>query len=590
VPRLGFRLLGPLQVQIGDEDLAIGGPKERAVLALLLLNANRVVSRDSIVEGLWGESPPKSARHTIAGYVSRLRKRLDLPDSQTTIETRAGGYVLRCLPDSVDLYRFEELLEQGRAALDAAAADRALEVFDEALELWRGEPLSDVADEPFAAPEIRWLEELRVGAIEARVEAALALGQEAEVVGELRSLVARHPYRERFRVQLMTALYRTGRQTEALECYRAGRQLLVDELGVEPGAELRDLERAILAHDETIDARHGHTLPAGHAPGQGAEQTFLRSRPRRLVAAVVIVLAAAGAAVGLAFRGTSASVSGEPGIVSLDPRTGTVVRLLSTPSAPGTVVSAHGALWVTQPGNGTIVRFDRRRRAPVETIKVGDQTGGTTSDRGALWVVSHGAGSLARIDPATGKIDRIVRVGNDPTAVVSGYGSIWVVNAHDRTVSRVDPNTGRVLAVIATDSTGPGLAVGAGGVWVSDEPTGRVVEIDPGTNAVRRQIRVGNAPIAIAVDGPWVWVANRIDDDLMRIDARSGLVDSTRRAGEAPSAVLAAEGTVWVANELSNSVSQFRPGAAGPRTITVEGRPIGLSVVGREIIVSLVGS
>ena len=239
------------------------------MLALLLLNANEVVGHDSLIEGLWGEWPPDSGRHTVAVYVSRLRKRLQDAGIESHIESRPGGYLLRCDPEQVDLYRFEHLIEDGKAALEAGALEQALEFFDQALALWRGEPLGDLAAEPFAAAEIGWLEELRLHALEARIDAALALGRGADLVGELESLVARHPYRERLRVQLMISLYQTGRQVDALDVYRDGRRLLVDELGIEPGEELKEVERAILRHDAPIEVAVGSAAPPPHQAEHG---------------------------------------------------------------------------------------------------------------------------------------------------------------------------------------------------------------------------------------------------------------------------------------------------------------------------------
>src|SRR5262245_24788872 len=195
-----YRLLGPLEVRTGDARLPLGGAKQRALLALLLLNANRVVARDRLVDELWGESPPETAVATIQVYVSRLRKLLP----EGTLVTRAPGYVLAAGPDAVDLGRFERLVQ---AARDAGPA-RASELLGEALGLWRGPPLAEFREEPFARPEAARMHELRLAALEQRIEADLALGRDAELIGELELLIAQHPHRERLRELLMLALYR----------------------------------------------------------------------------------------------------------------------------------------------------------------------------------------------------------------------------------------------------------------------------------------------------------------------------------------------------------------------------------------------
>jgi predicted ATPase/DNA-binding SARP family transcriptional activator len=243
-----FSLLGPLTMSRAGEPAALGGQKPRALLAALLLEANRVVSRDRLIDALWGDDPPDTARNTIQVYVSQLRKLLP----EGALETAPPGYRLLIDPDSVDLFEFVRLADEGRSALAAGDAAGAAETLRAALALWRGMPLADLAWEPFAQAEIVRLEELRVAAFEDRIDADLALGRHGQVVPELELLVAEHPLRERLRAQLMLALYRSGRQSDALAVYQRARKTLVDELGIEPGEALRKLERAILAHDPSL--------------------------------------------------------------------------------------------------------------------------------------------------------------------------------------------------------------------------------------------------------------------------------------------------------------------------------------------------
>ncbi len=241
-------LLGPLEVRRAGQPLPLGGAHARALLALLSLHRGTVVSVDRIVDGVWGESPPQTARHMVEVYVSKLRKLL----GADVLATRAPGYLLRVDPEYVDIARFERLLSEGRDALGEGDAAVAASKLTGGLSLWRGPPLADFAYEPFAQAEIARLEELRLLAEEERVEAELELGKGAELVAELEELVVGAPFRERFRGQLMLALYRAGRQAEALAAYRAARETLVEELGVEPSPELRKLERAILGQEESL--------------------------------------------------------------------------------------------------------------------------------------------------------------------------------------------------------------------------------------------------------------------------------------------------------------------------------------------------
>ena len=239
---LEFRILGPLEVRADGRAVAVPGAKPRAVLAVLLLHANQAVSQDQLALALWGEDAPAGAGNTVQVHISRLRKALGNTDA---LATTPGGYRLTLDPDDLDALRFDRLVAEarGQSAADAAAT------LAQALALWRGRALEDVAYEPFAQPEIARLEDARIAAHEMRFEAQLALGAHAGVIGELEALIAEHPYREGLRAQLMLALYRADRQADALQAYQDARAKLVDELGIEPGERLRELERAILAQD-----------------------------------------------------------------------------------------------------------------------------------------------------------------------------------------------------------------------------------------------------------------------------------------------------------------------------------------------------
>jgi DNA-binding SARP family transcriptional activator len=240
-----FRILGPLEVVEDGSPLALGGARQRALLALLLTHANEVVSTDRLIDELWGERAPNAARNALQYHVSRLRKLLG---GAHAVVTKEPGYLIRVGPDELDLLRFERLVEEGQRSSPETAA----RLLREALALWRGPALADVAHEPFAQSEILRLEDLRLVALERRIDADLELGRDAEIVAELEALVREHPLRERVRAQLMLALYRSGRQAEALEVYRQTRRLLVDELGIEPSPALHELERAILDQDPAL--------------------------------------------------------------------------------------------------------------------------------------------------------------------------------------------------------------------------------------------------------------------------------------------------------------------------------------------------
>jgi DNA-binding SARP family transcriptional activator len=263
---LEVHILGPLEAVIDDGPVELGGPRRRSVLAILALAANTAVSIDRLANALYGEDPPATAVTQVQRQVSDLRK--DLGDA---IETRAPGYVLRLAPGALDLERFERLAADGGAALARGEHERARAQLAAALALWRGGPLEDLATEPFATAAVARLEDLRLATLERRIEADLALGAHHEVVGELEALVREHPAHEEFAGQLMVALYRSGRQSDALAAFRELRRRLIDLYGIEPTPALRALEAAVLRQDPAIDA------PAPAAPAAGIVLACSRS-------------------------------------------------------------------------------------------------------------------------------------------------------------------------------------------------------------------------------------------------------------------------------------------------------------------------
>jgi len=266
-------VLGPLEVLEEGHSVPLPGPKARAVLVLLLLDANRVVPLDRLVDGLWDEAPPETATKTLQVYVSQLRKAL----GPERIQTHARGYSVATGPDELDAARFERLAGEGR--------------FEEALGVWRGPALADFREERFARDAAARLEELRLGAEEGRIDAELAAGHDSQVVADLERLVAEHPLRERLRGQLMLALYRSGRQSEALELFRRTRAELVDALGVEPGPELQELHRAILAQSPDLAAaRRKPAAPAAETAPPPSRDPILIAVAALLATAAVVAI------------------------------------------------------------------------------------------------------------------------------------------------------------------------------------------------------------------------------------------------------------------------------------------------------------
>ena len=273
---LEFRILGPLEVSAAGKMLPLGGAKQRALLSILLINANRVVASDRLIELLWGEEPPDTAHNALQVYVSQFRKLLEPGHRQDApyqiLVSQPPGYALRVEASRLDLGRFEQLVEEARQAAVTGKRERAAALLRDALALWRGAALADVAEQPFAVAERTRLTERRWRTLEERIDVDLALGRHADLVGELEALAAEHPLRERLCGQLMLALYRSGRQAEASEVYYRTRQRLVDELGMEPGGDLQKLLKEILTQAPGLNwvpadgkglQTEGPTLPPG---------------------------------------------------------------------------------------------------------------------------------------------------------------------------------------------------------------------------------------------------------------------------------------------------------------------------------------
>jgi YVTN family beta-propeller protein len=536
--------------------VSLGGSKQRALLALLLLRANKVVPRDRLIDDIWGERAPETATTALQGYVSGLRKAL----GAERILTRAPGYLLQVDPEAVDLGRFERLVRDGRAALAAGDPERASSMLSEAVALWRGPPLADVNATPFAYAERLRLDELRLAAIEERVEAELALGRHTDLVAELEALVAQHPLREKLRAQLMLALYRSGRQADALEAYQDARRLLVHELGLEPGAALRSLEQAILNHDPALEPQ-----PARIAPRM--------ARPRRRTVAVAGALAVASAA---AIAAVVLTRSDQPptvvpnSLVKIDPRTNKIVDVIRVGRFPGKVASGYGFVWVVNIKDETLTRVGIRsgRADLVGGLRIKQPTGLTTAGGRGVFVGSFAESQVVAIDPSTLEVeDRLTLPGRTALFLAAGAGSLWItqppVNFHDAVpsaISRVSILNGKIQQrFTAPVGVLPGqIAFGAGAAWIANVGDGTVWRIDAATNQVKR-IRVGSQPTDVGIGFGSVWVPCLGRNAVWRLDAATGTVEAVIPTGNESLALATGAGSVWVTNQAAGTLSRIDP-------------------------------
>jgi YVTN family beta-propeller protein len=565
--RVEITVLGPLELRIDGMVVPLGGPKPRVLLAMLALHANEVVSRDRLIEALWGDRPPPSVDQSLDTYVSRLRRAL----GNERLSRRAGGYVLAISPDELDLDRFETLVQEARRASLTGDVTRAARLLSEAQSLWSGPALADVLYEPFAYGEAGRLEEKRLAAREDLLDAQLAMGAGAELVPALERLVDEHPLRERLLGQLMLALYRAGRHADALAVLQAARHRLADELGLEPGPQLRELERRILQHDHRLDVPQ----PRGRAIGRGR---------RREVAALVALAATAAtaAAIILATRAGHEPLTlhdSSNRLLSIGTHSGRVGTAIDLVGSPAAVSFGAGSVWVADPSGETVERVDPSSGAVADRITVDGEPGSLVWGGGAMWVASTLGGTIKRIDPATDTVTQTVGMGGASAAGMAfGGGGLWVADATDHALVEIDPETGSVRRTLTLDLSPSAVAVRSGAIWVAGSDAGKVEEIDPASGETLAVVEVGQGPSALAIDSDAVWVANSLDATLSRIDPTTGSVVATIAVGSGPTAIAATAGSVWVANTYSDSVSRIDPHANKILgTIEVGGRPSALA-------------
>jgi ABC-type transport system substrate-binding protein/DNA-binding SARP family transcriptional activator len=582
---IDYRLLGTIEAAANGHVLDVAGHRQRALLAILLLSANEPVTRDTLIDKLWGDRAPTDAQHSLDVAVSRLRKALEPAAGFRVVATRPGAYVLHAEPEQVDVRCFERLAAQGRRALAAADPGEAKASLRAALAMWRGAPLADLGDEQFARPEIARLEEMRASVAEDLIEAELALGQHAEVLGELGLLVEADPLRERLAALLMIALYRSGRQPEALAVYRSARRALVDELGIEPGPELRRVERAILEQAAWLDLPRGK--PAAEQPAATGRSSALSAparRPRILVAAgaglaLAVVLAfLVGNADGAAGRATA----GPDTVGVIDISRGVLEAVVQDVQRPGGVAFGDSSAWITDTARNLVLRANLRGRV-IDPIHVGPAPGAVAVGGGEVWVADQLNGTVSEVNPASGSVVGSIRVGNGPGAMTYGFGSVWVANTTDSTVSRIAAGSGRPVATIPTGSSPTGIVAGFGGIWVVTG-TGRALFVDPHEDRVTRSLPVGGVPVGVAVGGGRVWVAES-GGSVARLDPHTGRLQRTRIGGSANGIAFAA-GAVWVTTGAGH-VARLNPRTGATSFVRVGNQPSAIAAAGGHLLTTV---
>jgi DNA-binding SARP family transcriptional activator/DNA-binding beta-propeller fold protein YncE len=589
--RLTFRILGPLTAVRNGAEVRLAGARQKALLTYLLLHANRVVATERLIDELFGDEPPEHALNSVHAGISRLRRQLGGGAAGgPPIVTRPPGYLLDLAPGDLDLHEFEGLVEKGRRQLESGNAEAASQTLRDALGLWRGDPLTDLSAYAFAREEAARLEELRLATVAERIEADLALGRHGEVIRELEALVGAHPLRERLRAQLMLALYRSGRQADALQVYQETRRALVTELGLEPGKPLQRLEQQILTQDPELD------LPISRRPAhEVAEPTVAVRRLRPLAAgtvgAVVLALVIAAVVIARRDRGPASLAAIAPNTVGvIDPNDGRLVAEIPVGQTPKGLAAGGGSVWVVNSGDSTLSRIDPARRVVLRTIPLP----GAPSDAavmGSVWVLHNrgssssdpfaGSASVTEVDPNFDNVARTIGVpagfGNDfrdPLAV--GPRGVWV--AGPTGVSKIDAGSGNVHPRLTLTGVADLVASG-GSVWAV-RTDGSIARIDPSGDFVADTISLSSTSITIAAASAYesLWV---IADptrsgpqfggppmpqelqggtaSLFRVDPRDGEVTAKVRLEGRPVAVAAGHGGIWIADAEGQQVLRVDP-------------------------------
>lgn len=589
--RWTFGVLGPVVALRDGTSIPLGGVKQRALLAFLILHANHPVSTRAIMRALWGDEPPPTAQKGIQVAVSRLRQAMG-PEGKSVLVTTSNGYLLKAAVDSVDVRRAEGAATDARAVTDPGLAAQQVRA---ALALWRGTPLSDVADEPFAAAAAARLEDLLLELLDIRVTADLALGRHAQIVGELRALCQEHPLSEQLHEHLALALYRAGRQADGLETLREIRARLAEELGLDPTPVLDGLEERMLRHDPSLlpptDGDRGTSSSA-------ESQEQWRGIPRRRWPWALAGTAAVGVAVTLLVTLPGASTGHDSGPPSTLVKADSVVVLggngtdavadVPVGSSPGAVaVTAHD-IWVADASDHTVAQIDATSHRLMRTYGMSAAPVSLTPLGDKIWIGNAFAGTLSRILIP----DQELSAPFFPQQQVAGLLAIagapdglWV-GLVDRTLLRLDPDNLRVTASITTPLRVQGIVSSGGSLWAIPFFGTEVDQIDPVRRTSSTLVGTRGHPNAIAAGGGSVWVTTGSPNALLRIDPRSGKVTSFP-LDHAPSGLAVGADAVWVAEAGAGIVERFPIRGTLHSQINLGYRIGGITAAGPDVYVTL---
>jgi DNA-binding SARP family transcriptional activator/DNA-binding beta-propeller fold protein YncE len=539
---------------------------------------------------VWGAERPSTIGAALNVHLSKIRKLLAAGDTDAALVTELHGYALRIDPERLDLHRFERLGRDGRAALLAGRPEEASAILERALALWRGPPLAELELDASVDAALGRLRELRLTALEDRFEAGLLAGRHTELAAELEEFVREHPLRERARAELMIALYRGGRQSEALQAYRDVRVLLAEELGLDPGPELQRLEKAILVQDASL------LLPERRRPPRTARA------PRLAVALALAIAAGALLTLGSGRPGTPATeplaglvLAHASDVAVIEPDTSKVVHRVAVGTSPGLIREGDGSVWVADQLDLTVTEIDLESRRVLRTVGLGFRPDHLAARNDAVWAFDKEERVLARL----GEEQTWDRFEHPDFAGVEGVAlddhAVWLAGA--RRLIRVDADSGKVVRNVSVPDPVDGLATAGGDVWGVSSNTATVFRIDPLTARIRDRIPMagdlgsGSRSLSISAGTDFIWVLNGDTSTVVKIDPTLHDVVETYRlpAGRGSLALAAGEGAAWISNAFDGTVTRIdeRTNEVASIAVSAYSSPKGITVAGGLVWVSI---
>jgi DNA-binding SARP family transcriptional activator len=562
---MDFRVLGPVEVLDAEAPVPIAGVKQRLLLALLLAEAGRRVSRDSITEALWPDRPPGDAAHALDVQVSRLRKAI----GAERVLTSEGGYRIDLGADGLDAQRFDRLVDEGR--------------LEEALALWRGSAFGELGGEPALRAAAGSLEDRRGEARERLLEAKLERGRHEQVLRELEALATAQPLRERAHQQLMVALYRSGRQADALRVYDDLRRRLAEELGIDPGEATRGLHEAIVRQDPSLRGRARPT-----ASGASRRIALAAVAAAAVVGLLMVVLAGAGedGAPERQRRITEVPVPEET-LAFVDLRKGQLlgehpIAAELTPEGGSTFAQGRRADWLAT-ASGALLQIDPRRHRVARSISLGFNPAGSglAVGLGSVWVAARDRPLLVRLDPVYGSVQRRYRLptagiahGDRLSGLTIAAGSVWVTQGQRRLV-RLDPRAGRVKALIPAAGA-ESLAGASGAVWMTGGHTGVVYRVDVLTNRITARVRLDPYVCCVAVGGGFVWAMNH---RVWKLSSDGNVISSIPIDGDGAN-LLWTGGALWASEGVSGRETRIDPADDSTKVLHTGGLSLSTGIRG----------